>query len=135
MKLLILTTLVVLLSPRTGLASEGERLAYVLGCVNCHHQTPRDIIDAPPLLIVRGYSLEDFKKLLRTGVTSSGRNLLQIGSIMGIVAVEQFSYLTDDEIRTVYEYLGDDWTHQRALKEEAKIPELYKMKMPASKQE
>lgn len=132
MKLLVVTTLILLSSFHTVLASEGERLAYVLGCVNCHHQTPREIIDAPPLLIVRGYTLEDFEKLLRTGLTSSGRDLLEIGSIMGIVAAEQFSYLTDAEILAIYEYLNDGWTHQRALQEEAKIPELYKMKIPAS---
>ncbi len=132
MRLLVVTTLVMMSSIQTVLASEGQRLAYVLGCVNCHHQTPREIIDAPPLLIVRGYTLEDFETLLRTGVTSSGRNLLETGSIMGVVAVEQFSYLTDAEIRAIYEYLSDSWTHQRALKEEAKIPELYNMKMPAS---
>lgn len=132
MRLLVVTTLIMMSSIQTVLASEGQRLAYVLGCVNCHHQTPREIIDAPPLLIVRGYTLEDFETLLRTGVTSSGRNLLETGSIMGVVAVEQFSYLTDAEIRAIYEYLSDSWTHQRALKEEAKIPELYNMKMPAS---
>lgn len=135
MKLLVVTTLIIMSSIQTGLASEGARLAYVLGCVNCHHQTPREIIDAPPLLIVRGYTLDDFEKLLRTGLTSSGRNLLEIGSIMGIVAVEQFSYLSDAEIQAIYEYLSDGWTHQQALKEEAKIPQLYKMKIPASEYE
>lgn len=126
MKILTATAIVVLLLLRTASASEGERLVYMLGCVNCHHQTPKEIINAPPLLIVRGYSLEDFTKLLRTGRTSSGRDLLGIGSIMGIVAAEQFSFLTDDEIRLVYEYLHNDWTHQRAVEEEAKIRDLYK---------
>jgi len=106
--------------------SEGERLAYVLGCVNCHHQTPKDIINAPPLLIVQTYSLEQFALLVKTGVTSTGRDLSEIGSIMGIVAAEQFSHLNDAEILTLYEYLKDGWSHEQAMEEEKKIPQLYK---------
>lgn len=106
--------------------SEGERLAYVLGCINCHHQTPKEIINAPPLLIVQAYSLEQFTSLLRTGITSTGRNLPEIGSIMGIVAVEQFSYLKDEELLALYNYLKEDWSHEQAVKEEEKIPKLYK---------
>jgi hypothetical protein len=106
--------------------SEGERLAYVLGCVNCHHQTPKDIINAPPLLIVQAYSLEKFTLLMKTGVTSTGRDLSEIGSIMGIVAVEQFSHLNDEEILTLYNYLKIGWSHEQAMDEEKKIPRLYK---------
>jgi hypothetical protein len=107
--------------------SEGKRLAYVLGCVNCHHQTPRDIINAPPLVIVQAYSIEQFRVLLRSGVTSTDRNLTDIGSIMGVVAIEQFSYLTDDEISLVYDFLSKDWTQAMALEEESKVPSLYKL--------
>ena len=72
-------------------ASPGERLAYVVGCINCHHQTPKEIINAPSLLIAKTYSIAEFKTLLKTGITNRGRNLPKISSIMGIVAVEQFS--------------------------------------------
>ena len=106
---------------------EGERLAYVLGCINCHHQTPKDIIDAPPLLIVRAYSLEQFSSLLKTGVTFTGRDLTEIGSIMGIVAAEQYSYLKDEEILMLYLYLKNGWTHEQAIEEEEKIPQLYRI--------
>ncbi len=106
--------------------SEGERLAYVLGCINCHHQTPKEIINAPPLLIVQAYTLEQLTTLLRTGITSTGRNLPEIGSIMGIVAIEQFSYLKDNEILFLYNYLKEDWSHEKAVKEEEKIPKLYR---------
>ena len=106
--------------------TEGQRLAYVLGCVNCHHQTPRDIINAPPLVIVQSYSYEQFSRLLKSGVTSTERNLVDLGSIMGIVAIEQFSHLKDEEIAMLFEYLKNSWTQDLALEEESKIPSLYK---------
>ena len=126
MKLVIVAFVLVFGSLANASESEGERLAYVLGCVNCHHQTPKDIINAPPLLIVQSYSLEQFASLLRMGVTSTGRDLSEIGSIMGIVAAEQFSYLNDKEILTLYEYLKDGWSQEQAKEEEKKIPQLYK---------
>lgn len=123
-----LLIILVLLSATTACGSgpEGERLAYVVGCVNCHHQTPKDIIDAPPLTIVQAYSLDEFSRLLRTGVTLSSRDLVDIGSIMGIVAVEQFAHLTDSEILAIYTFLQTEWTVDRANEEESKIPRLYK---------
>jgi hypothetical protein len=106
-------------------ASKGEHLAYVVGCINCHHQTPKEILNAPSLLIVKTYSFAEFKTLLRTGVTRTGRNLPKISSIMGIVAVEQLSHMTDAEIESIYAFLNDEWTQARASSEEAKIPRLY----------
>ena len=99
----------------------GERLVYVVGCVNCHHQTPKEILNAPPLTIVKSYSLPEFKTLLKTGVTRNGRDMYAEGSIMGIVAREQLSYLTDDEVLAVHEFLQKDWTAERGATEEAKI--------------
>lgn len=106
--------------------SQGEHLVYTVGCVNCHHQTPREIINAPPLVVVKGYSLSEFRKLMRTGVTRSGRDMLAQGSVMGIVAKEQFSHFSDDEVAAVYDFLTREWTAQRGLEEEKKIPILYK---------
>lgn len=99
----------------------GERLAYIVGCVNCHHQTPKEILNAPPLMVVQGYSLPEFKKLLETGTTRDGRDMYAQGSIMGIVAREQLSHLTDDEVTAIHEFLQKDWTAERAAAEEAKI--------------
>lgn len=130
MKTIIMGIGLLLAVPTDASAPDGERLAYVVGCINCHHQTPKEIINAPPLLIVNSYSLEDFSRLMRTGRTSSGRDLPGIGSLMGIVAVEQFSHMTDAEVRAIYEFLRDDWTQEKALLEEAKIPDLYKEVMP-----
>ena len=99
----------------------GERIAYVVGCVNCHHQTPKEILNAPPLTVVQSYSLSQFKKLLTTGVTLDGRDMYAQGSIMGIVAREQLSHLTDEEVVAVHQFLQKGWTVERAAQEEAKI--------------
>jgi cytochrome c553 len=104
----------------------GERLAYVVGCINCHHQTPKEIMPAPPLAVVNGYTLPEFRVLMKSGVARSGRNLVAESSVMGIVAQEQFSYLTDAEIDALYHFLHEQWTPARAAEEEAKIPRLYK---------
>ncbi len=111
----------------------GERLAYLVGCINCHHQTPKEIINAPPLVIVQAYSLPEFKKLMKTGVTRTGRDMLAESSLMGIVAKEQFSHFTDEEVVAVYNFLRNTWTTDRAKKEEAKIPSLYKPPAGSSK--
>lgn len=99
----------------------GERLAYVVGCVNCHHQTPKEILNAPSLVLVQVYSLAEFRTLLKTGVTRDGRDMYAQGSIMGIVAREQLSHLTDEEVAAVHQFLRNDWTAARAAHEEAKI--------------
>jgi cytochrome c553 len=125
-RVLLVTLALALVTDARASDSEGKRLAYVLGCVNCHHQTPRDIINAPPLVIVQEYSIEQFRVLLKTGVTSTGRNLADIGSIMGVVAIEQFSHLLDDEVTLLYDFLLKDWTQATAQQEESKIPGLYK---------
>lgn len=94
----------------------------MIGCVNCHHQTPKEIINAPPLVIVQTYSLPEFRKLMKTGVTRDGRDMYAQGSIMGIVAREQLSYLTEEETTALHQFLGKQWTAERAATEEAKIP-------------
>lgn len=107
-------------APKPAVIS-GERLTYVVGCVNCHHQTPKEILNAPPLLVVKGYSLPEFKALLKSGVARDGRDLYAQGSIMGIVAREQLSFLSDEEVAAVHTFLQKDWTAERAAKEDAKI--------------
>ena len=112
----------------SGAGPSGERLAYLVGCINCHHQHPKEIINAPPLAIVQAYSLTEFKKLMKTGVTRTGRDMLAQSSLMGIVSAEQFSHFTDEEVVSVYNFLRKEWTNERAVKEEAKIPLLFKEK-------
>jgi hypothetical protein len=103
--------------------SSGEHLAYLVGCINCHHQRPKEGMNAPPLLIAKTYSIAEFKTLLRRR-HENGRDLLK-SSIMGIVAVEQFSHMTDAEIESIYAFLTNEWTQARASTEEAKIPRLF----------
>jgi hypothetical protein len=43
------------------------------------------------------------------------------GSIMGIVAREQLSLLTDGEVQLIHKFLQKTWTAERAVREEAKI--------------
>ena len=104
----------------------GEHLAYTVGCVNCHHQTDKHIINAPPLVIVKGYSLPEFRKLMKTGVTKAGRDMASEGSVMGFVAKEQFAHLTDDEVTALYQYFTKDWTVAKGIEEEKKIPIYFK---------
>jgi mono/diheme cytochrome c family protein len=105
----------------TVAAPSGERLVYLVGCVNCHHQTPKEILNAPALTVVQSYSLPEFRTLLKTGVTRTGRDMYAQGSIMGIVAREQLSHFTDDEVAAVHDYLQHGWTAERGAREEAKI--------------
>lgn len=109
------------IAPAAPPPPSGEHLVYVIGCVNCHHQTPKEILNAPPLTIVQSYSLPEFRKLLKTGVTRSGRDMYAQGSIMGIVAREQLSQLTDEEVLAIHQFLQNGWTAERGAKEEAKI--------------
>ena len=99
----------------------GERLAYLVGCINCHHQTPKEILNAPPLVVVKAYSPEEFRTLIKTGVTRDGRDMYAQGSIMGIVEREQLSHFTEQELMAVYQFLHNDWTAQRAAKKKEKI--------------
>jgi hypothetical protein len=110
----------------TAAGPSGEHLVYTVGCVNCHHQSHKQIINAPPLVIVKGYSLPEFRHLMKTGITRTGRNMVAEGSVMGVVAQEQFSHFTDEEVRSIYTYLTTKWTVERGLEEEKKIPILFK---------
>jgi hypothetical protein len=106
--------------------SPGEHLAYTVGCVNCHHQTDKHIINAPPLVIVKAYSAPEFRKLMKTGITKAGRDMASEGSVMGFVAKEQFSHFTDAEVSALYAFFTKEWTVERGLEEEKKIPIYFK---------
>lgn len=126
MRLLIASLALALPLGAVAAPSPGEHLVYTVGCVNCHHQTHKSIINAPPLVIVKAYSLPEFRRLMKTGVTKSGRNMVAEGSVMGVVAQEQFAHLTDQEVEAIYRFLATEWTAQRGADEEKKIPSLFK---------
>jgi hypothetical protein len=104
----------------------GEHLAYTVGCINCHHQTDKHIVNAPPLMIVRTYSISEFRKLMKTGITKAGRDMAAQGSLMGFVAKEQFAHLTDAEVAALYDYFTKEWTAEKGIEEEKKIPIYFK---------
>lgn len=108
----------------TGLS--GEHLAYTVGCINCHHQTDKHVINAPPLVIVKTYSISEFRTLMKTGVTKAGRDMAAQGSVMGFVAKEQFSHFTDAEVAALYDFFTKEWTAERGTEEEKKIPIYFK---------
>jgi|KBSMisStaDraftv2_1062788.scaffolds.fasta_scaffold36036_7 cytochrome c553 len=120
--------LLALIPPLASSASapSGEHLVYTVGCVNCHHQTHKKIMNAPPLVIVKAYSLPQFRRLMKTGVTKTGRNMVAEGSVMGVVAQEQFSHFTDEEVEAIHGFLSTEWTAERGLEEEKKIPILFR---------
>lgn len=113
--------LMVWLLSTTAVSSEGERLAYVLGCIACHHQTPREVMKSPSLVGVRRYSLEQFTQLLREGVTRTGRDLAADERIMGVAARERYRHLTDAEIQALHTFLSEQWTRERASAEAARL--------------
>jgi hypothetical protein len=117
-----------LVLPVTLLAANpsGEHLAYTVGCINCHHQTDKHIINAPPLVIVKAYSISEFRRLMKTGITKAGRDMASQGSVMGFVAKEQFSHFTDAEVAALYEFFTKEWTAERGIEEEKKIPLYFK---------
>lgn len=68
----------------------------------------------PSLNIVGAYDLDQFRRLMRTGVPPSGKNL----GMMTSVAKRDFSHLTDAEIKALHDYLVA--RAQRSAEAEAK---------------
>lgn len=54
----------------------------------------------PDLVIAKGYSLEDFRTLMTTGVGTGGRDL----GIMSTVAVNRFKMMTEEETDAMYQF-------------------------------
>jgi cytochrome c553 len=133
MKCLICFFTLVLPVTLQAAAPSGEHLAYTVGCINCHHQTDKHIINAPPLVIVKAYSISEFRRLMKTGITKAGRDMASQGSVMGFVAKEQFSHLTDAEVTALYDFFTKEWTAGRGIEEEKKI--LIYFKQPQDKAE
>jgi mono/diheme cytochrome c family protein len=93
--------------PAWATARHGEYLARMI-CTECHGQTlvgepdPDGGTGSPSLSGARGYSLEEFVALLRTGTPREATT--QLG-LMGEAARNSLKYLTDAEIAEVYDYL------------------------------
>ena len=59
--------------------------------------------DAPPLIVAKGYTAENFVRLMRTGITASGKT--STSGLMSEVARERFPSMTDDEVHDLKAYL------------------------------
>lgn len=72
-------------------------------CSECHGQNLEGFapIQAPPLNVVKGYSLEQFTRLMKEGVPVGDREL----KLMGPTSRVRFANLTADEIAAVHAFL------------------------------
>ncbi len=87
---------------KTDASSHGRYLASTI-CTECHGDDLRGGADdfAPSLAIVAAYSLDDFRRLMRTGEPVGGREL----DLMARVALSRFAYFSDSEIDDLHAYL------------------------------
>jgi len=91
--------------------ASGRHLAMT-NCAECHGSTlsggePKPELKAPDLSIVGAYDLPKFTRLMRTGVSASGKKL----ELMDEIARNDLSHYNDAEIAALYAYL-----HERAQK-------------------
>ena len=89
--------------PRETPAERGRYLASII-CAECHGlDLQGDAYMRSPALhaALRGYDLDQFRQLMRTGTPVGGRDL----GLMGRVASRAFVHFTDDEVADLYAYL------------------------------
>jgi cytochrome c553 len=86
----------------TDPASRGRYLV-MNACSECHGQdlAGREEAHSPSLAVVKGYSREDFARLMREGTALGGRRT----ELMSPTAVARFAALTPDEVSAMYEFL------------------------------
>jgi mono/diheme cytochrome c family protein len=82
----------------------GKHLAMTT-CPECHGRNldgfPGD--DAPPLIVAKAYSEENFFRLMRTGITASGKE--SATGLMTEMGRRRLLVMTDQEIRSLKAYL------------------------------
>jgi cytochrome c553 len=83
-------------------ASRGRYLTLNF-CSECHGQNLEGFapINAPPLAVVKGYSAEQFARLMQDGVAAGDRQL----KLMGPTSRARFSHFTPEERASIYSYL------------------------------
>jgi mono/diheme cytochrome c family protein len=91
--------------PPTETLALGRHLAMT-SCSECHGPTldgwPGED-EAPPLVVAKGYTLELFTRLMRTGITVSG--LKSKTGLMSEMGRERFPVMNDEEVRALKAYL------------------------------
>ncbi len=74
------------------------RYIAMTSCPECHGRSldsrPGD--DTPPLIVAKAYSADDFARLMKTGITASGKE--SSSGLMTLVARKRFSLLTAEEV-------------------------------------
>jgi len=83
-------------------ASHGQYLVMNY-CTECHGQNLEGfaVIKAPALVVAKGYSAEQFSRLMSEGVALGERQL----GLMKSVSKARFAHLTDDERQAVFAFL------------------------------
>jgi mono/diheme cytochrome c family protein len=84
-----------------GLVARGLYLAKS-SCTECHGNNLQGDAITPALMVVRGYSPEEFARLMREGVPKDGRTL----GLMAATARNRFSNFSTDEVEALYAYLS-----------------------------
>jgi mono/diheme cytochrome c family protein len=82
----------------------GRHLAQI-ACTECHGDRFEGSTDigAPALAIAKAYSLEQFRHLMRTGITLAGTKSKT--GLMSEMAQERFSHFSDEEIDDLHAWL------------------------------
>lgn len=83
-------------------AASGRYLSMTV-CTECHGDDLRGAPDGwtPTLAIVAGYSIDEFRRLMREGKPTSDREL----GVMAKVALSRFANFSDSEIDNLHTYL------------------------------
>ena len=81
--------------------ARGRRLART--CIECHGAdlTGREALQAPDLTMAASYEIEDFERLLHTGIAAGDR---EIGLMTG-AARSRFRHLSHEDVQALHEYL------------------------------
>jgi mono/diheme cytochrome c family protein len=91
-------------APPADTVALGRHLAMT-SCPECHgpdlNGFPGD--DAPPLIIAKAYSEENFARLMKTGITANGKE--SATGLMTQMGRTRFSVMTDDEIHALKLFL------------------------------
>jgi len=92
-------------APPTETLALGKHLAMTT-CTECHGPTldgwPTEE-ETPPLIVAKAYSMDNFMRLMRTGITASGKE--SASGLMTDVGRKRTPAMTDDEVRALKAYL------------------------------
>ncbi|MBC7656196.1 MAG: c-type cytochrome, partial [Frankiaceae bacterium] len=90
--------------PPTETLALGKHLAMT-SCTECHGRDLNGFSgeDAPSLVVAKAYSNENFMRLMRTGITATGK--ASASGLMTQIGSKRMPSMTDDEVRALKAYL------------------------------